>query len=412
MPWAQPWSWQDVAASRAASKAWRPSKAAERRYAKQLRSVADQVGAILGSAKDPEQAQKALREYGDALDDWARQAALNMAGTVKRSNELSWRQAAQRWGVDMRALLDVDLRQAVADRVEANVQLIKSLPWHAAMRVGEMAQDAMLDGTRAETLIAQIQAQGPVTQSRARTIAQTEISKCHTALTQARAQGVGSEGYIWRTARDGGGRPSHRAMEGRFVPWHKPPTLDGMTGHAGEFPNCRCYPEPVVPDEATGKPVSGPLPTMEQETAAGEIQRRSHWERQDYSPVVPHMPSAPMHNVEQAGFDPRKLTKYSMDPGSPRGKDKARVWLAALGMDKSHAAEVQRQVMEQLPDLPAKPHGVDKYGERYNVMVPVTGPDGRTVDVVSAWIYDRNKETGAVSSKPRLLNCYVPKGKR
>ncbi|HBB8701832.1 TPA: phage head morphogenesis protein, partial [Escherichia coli] len=28
----------------------------------------------------------------------------------------------------------------------------------------------------------------------------------------------------------------------------KPPTLDGMTGHAGELPNCRCYKEIVFPN--------------------------------------------------------------------------------------------------------------------------------------------------------------------
>ncbi|EFO4716945.1 phage head morphogenesis protein, partial [Escherichia coli] len=42
-------------------------------------------------------------------------------------------------------------------------------------------------------------------------------------------------------------RHSHREMEGKFVEWGKPPTLDGMTGHAGELPNCRCYKEIVFP---------------------------------------------------------------------------------------------------------------------------------------------------------------------
>jgi uncharacterized protein with gpF-like domain len=38
-------------------------------------------------------------------------------------------------------------------------------------------------------------------------------------------------------------------MEGKFVTWDDPPTLDGMKGHAGQFPNCRCYPEPVIPED-------------------------------------------------------------------------------------------------------------------------------------------------------------------
>jgi hypothetical protein len=37
-------------------------------------------------------------------------------------------------------------------------------------------------------------------------------------------------------------------MEGKFVEWGKPPTLDNYTAHCGEFANCRCFPEPIIPD--------------------------------------------------------------------------------------------------------------------------------------------------------------------
>ncbi|MDR0067994.1 phage head morphogenesis protein, partial [Acinetobacter sp. 11520] len=30
--------------------------------------------------------------------------------------------------------------------------------------------------------------------------------------------------------------------------WDNPPTLDNLKGHAGCLPNCRCYPEPSIPD--------------------------------------------------------------------------------------------------------------------------------------------------------------------
>jgi SPP1 gp7 family putative phage head morphogenesis protein len=408
MPWARPWTWQDAAAGRAASAAWRPSKAAERRYAEQLRSVATQVTGLLAQGQEPRAVQRQLRAYAQALDAWARQAATNMVGTARRHNEQGWRAAAQRWGIDLRAFLEADIEQAVQDKVEANILLIKSLPFHAAQRVGELAQRAVVEGTRAETLARQIVAQGEVTQARARTIAHTEVSKAQTALTQARAQGVGSEGYIWRTTRDGQRRSSHAAMEGRFVRWDQPPTLDGMVGHAGETPNCRCYPEPVVPD-AKGRPSPSPLPTQAQERQAGEIVPRSHWERQGTNPLIPHQPGTPLHNVDRARFAASKLTNYSMDPTSPRGRDKARVWQAALGMDKGHAQEVERQIMARLAELPAVKSDADEYGERYSVFVPVTGPNGRTVDVLSAWIYERDKKTGAVSTVPRMINCYVPR---
>ncbi|HHZ9834772.1 TPA: phage minor head protein, partial [Klebsiella pneumoniae] len=42
--------------------------------------------------------------------------------------------------------------------------------------------------------------------------------------------------------------PSHRKMKDKFVRWDNPPTLDGMTGHAGCLPNCKCWAEVHIPD--------------------------------------------------------------------------------------------------------------------------------------------------------------------
>ena len=87
---------------------------------------------------------------------------------------------------------------------------------------------------------------GEVTKSRALLIAQTEVSRTATALTQARAEYIGSTSYRWRTSHDIRVRHSHKKMEGKEVRWVAPPTLDGMTGHAGCFPRCRCYCEVIV----------------------------------------------------------------------------------------------------------------------------------------------------------------------
>ena len=97
-------------------------------------------------------------------------------------------------------------------------------------------------------LVEEIRRSGDVTASRATMIARTATSSTAEALVEARARSVGSTGYLWRTARDGDVRPSHRAMEGKFVAWGSPPTLDGYTAHAGCFANCRCRPEPVLPE--------------------------------------------------------------------------------------------------------------------------------------------------------------------
>lgn len=404
MSWPRAWSWQDVKETRAASKAWKPSKSAERRYAGQLRSVGKEVAGLLEKTPDPAKAAQLLDRYAKKLEPWAEQAAVNMVRSSKRKADQTWRAAADRWGIDIKRVLSTDISAAVQDKVRENIKLITSIPAQAAENVGLLAQAALEDGTRAEAVAKRIAAEGNIAMNRARVIAKTEISKTGTALTRARAQGVGSEGYIWRTARDGGTRSSHAAMEGRFVRWDQPPTLDGMTGHAGEFPNCRCYPEPVVP-ESSGGVAPSPMPTQAEEMESGEHKLRSQWERQEFNPVTPHMDGQPLHNVDRAGFALDKLTRYSMDPASPGGRSKARVWARALGMDKSHAKDVERQVLDKLPSLPAYRDKADEHGERFRVQVPVEGPNGRTVDVTTAWIYKRNK-TG-VSTKPRLVTCFV-----
>src|SRR6185437_3394485 len=120
------------------------------------------------------------------------------------------------------------------------VTLIKSLPLEAGKRVHNLATEALIDSTRASEIAKEIARSGEVSESRAMTIARTEVGRANVMLTKARAEYIGSEGYVWRTAHDGQVRPSHRKMDGKVVQWGNPPTLDGLTGHAGALPNCRC----------------------------------------------------------------------------------------------------------------------------------------------------------------------------
>lgn len=78
-------------------------------------------------------------------------------------------------------------------------------------------------------------------------IARTETAKLQTAILEERSTQLGSVAYIWLASNDRRTRESHKAMNGVVVFWkHAKPELDGMTGHAGEFPNCRCSPQPII----------------------------------------------------------------------------------------------------------------------------------------------------------------------
>ena len=128
------------------------------------------------------------------------------------------------------------------------VTLIKSIPLDAAQRVHDWTLVGIEDGTRAREVAAQILRTNEVSANRAMLIARTETARTSSKLTESRARHVGSEGYIWRTSRDSDVRDSHREMEGKYVRWDSPPTLDKLVGHAGCLPNCRCFPEPIIGD--------------------------------------------------------------------------------------------------------------------------------------------------------------------
>lgn len=128
------------------------------------------------------------------------------------------------------------------------VTLIKSLPLQAAQRIQDLATGTIYSGARTDEIVKEILKTGEVTEARARLIARTETSRAASNLLEARARYVGSEGYIWHTVKDMRVRHSHEEMEGKYVRWSEPPTLDGLTGHAGTTPNCRCWAEPVLPD--------------------------------------------------------------------------------------------------------------------------------------------------------------------
>lgn len=226
-------------------------------YSRQLRKIGREVGRIIsafppGDPKALAPIKESLSAYAKIVEPWAKATAEKMVAAVAAQNALAWRKHTKSMSLAMRATIaQAPVGIAARERVAEQVGLITSLPIEAAERVQHLTFEALADGNRSAEIKKEIMRSGEVTESRATLIARTEVSRTGSALTQSRAEYIGSPGYIWRTAHDGDVRESHRQMEGQFVRWDSPPTLDNMTGHAGEFPNCRCYAEPVVPDKIT-----------------------------------------------------------------------------------------------------------------------------------------------------------------
>jgi SPP1 gp7 family putative phage head morphogenesis protein len=194
---------------------------------------------------------KALESYAKLIEPWAVSVASYMIADVNQRNKKAWKEAGNEVGRSLRKEIEeTPVGGVMRGLLAEQVALIKSLPLEAAERVHEAVQEEMPKGTRSTTIAARILEQQDVPVWKAKMIARTEVSRAAVTLTQARAEMIGSTGYIWRTVGDYDVRKTHQKMNGKFVPWSKPPKTDKSLPpyHAGSGPNCRCYPEPVFPD--------------------------------------------------------------------------------------------------------------------------------------------------------------------
>lgn len=241
---------------------FRPSPTAERKFGQALRKIARASAHIVErhidgpNVVDETRMQQALRDYSEALTPWAKRQAQKMLLHVQAANARAFHSKSVSLGSELKRQLadDTDLGIVIRKLMNDHVALIKSIPLEAGLRVQKMVLERAIEGKRADEVAQELAATGQVTESRALLIARTETAKANAAINQARAERIGSTGYIWHNSGDESVRPSHRTLKGKklqgqFFRWDSPPTLDdGMTGHPGQFPNCRCFAEPYFDD--------------------------------------------------------------------------------------------------------------------------------------------------------------------
>ena len=232
---------------------FKPKTRVERELARQLMKIAERSGGILsqyirrlpdGSVEitDIAALSAALVRYAKQLEPWAIETATKAIQQVSAQNLAAWKATGVAIG-----LSDSLVKRAAAALLREQVDLIKSIPTRMAERAQSLALEAQKTGARASAIAAEIENSTKVAQSRAVLIARTEIAKANATLTQARAQSVGATHYVWRTAGDSDVRETHAELDGKVFAFDDPPYIDGEGNHhAGEFPNCRCYAEPIL----------------------------------------------------------------------------------------------------------------------------------------------------------------------
>jgi SPP1 gp7 family putative phage head morphogenesis protein len=233
---------------------WAHVRRAEIAYGRDLRAVARQVAWLIRgmSGEPPDALILALELYGESLGPWAWASAGRMLADVSRRDEAMWNTLSRSMSRALREELQTfPTGELYRGLQQAQVGLIKSLPLEAAKKVHAITEEARVaTGERAAQLSARINALGDITESRAMLIARTETARTASNIVQARAQYVGSEGYIWRSSGDVDVRPVHQKLNGTYHKWSEPPIADvrPIRAHPGCIFNCRCFAEPIISD--------------------------------------------------------------------------------------------------------------------------------------------------------------------
>lgn len=138
--------------------------------------------------------------------------------------------------------------------INENFKMIKSIPEKVLKLYQEKSVELLINSVALNKIgrrsfYNQLKEKGA---KNARVIARTEAAKLQTTIDEHRATSLGSVCYEWLSSNDRRTRPSHRAMNGVIVFWRnkdEKPLLDNMRGNAGEFPNCRCTPIPILDEK-------------------------------------------------------------------------------------------------------------------------------------------------------------------
>jgi hypothetical protein len=103
---------------------------------------------------------------------------------------------------------------------------------------------------------------------------------------------------------------------------------------------------------------------------------------------------------DRAVVDIVKLTDYCLSSTHPRGRHKARVFAATLGLAADQADMLRDALLEAARTEEAMPTDQDEFGQRYVIDFTMKGP-ANTARVHSAWIIRIGEDF------PRLTSCYV-----
>jgi hypothetical protein len=106
-------------------------------------------------------------------------------------------------------------------------------------------------------------------------------------------------------------------------------------------------------------------------------------------------------NADRAVVDVAKLREYCLNPEHHRGRHKARLFAAVLGVTAEDADFLRNAPLAAARTREAEARHRDRCGQRYVLDFELAAATGRRARIRSGWIVRIGEEF------PRLTSCYV-----
>jgi hypothetical protein len=119
-------------------------------------------------------------------------------------------------------------------------------------------------------------------------------------------------------------------------------------------------------------------------------------------------PANPFPNYEAVVIEDSEFVHYALNPRSERGQHKARVFEDVLGFNLSNWERSRQAILAAIPHRPAILVSETTFGKKYEVVIPITGANGRTAEVITIWQFDRLPDGVRYADAPRLVTLYIP----
>ncbi len=104
-------------------------------------------------------------------------------------------------------------------------------------------------------------------------------------------------------------------------------------------------------------------------------------------------------NSDRAVIDLAKLRDYLLSTSHSVGRFKAR-FFESLGYSADNWERLEADIRDLIDDTEARLSEKTEYGQKYEVRGSMTGPDGRSAEVVTVWIVLTGEDV------PRFITAY------